>query len=335
MSRRHAMYHTVIEPFQPATGLGNCHLQTLFPRYHRPRPWIRTQCQWLDTPDNDRIAVHTPAPLRNDAKAPIVLVLHGLEGSVESPYVQGIMQALIKAGFQVAVMHFRGCGGIPNLLPRAYHSGDTGDARWLADQLRAKFPDSPLMAVGYSLGGNVLLKWLGEDRAQSPLAAAVSVSAPLDLHASSRRMGQGFSKVYQRHLLNSLKQSLSQKARDPELARQMPPLNEPKFFSDFRNFDDHFTAPLHGFGGVDDYYTRASSKPLLKDIERPTMIIHAEDDPFVCPTAIPTDADISPEVTLAISKQGGHVGFISGALWKPIYWLEQVIPAYLLNIIKG
>ena len=315
--------------FSPAIGLGNCHLQTIFPRYHRPRPWIRTQCQWLQTPDGDRLALHTPAPLRDDANAPLVLVLHGLEGSVESPYVQGIMQALIADGLQVAVMHFRGCGGVPNLLPRAYHSGDSADPRWLAGQLRQRYPNTPLMAVGYSLGGNVLLKWLGEDGKDSLLSAAVSVSAPLDLHASSRRMGQGFSKVYQRHLLNSLKESLRSKARNPELAKQMPRLDEARFFTDFRNFDDHFTAPLHGFHGVDDYYTRASSKPLLKDIRRPTLIIHAEDDPFVCPSAIPTEREISATVTLDISKQGGHVGFIGGSLWRPEYWLEQRIPQFL------
>ncbi|WP_295802404.1 hydrolase [uncultured Microbulbifer sp.] len=319
----------ISNPFKPAIGLGNCHLQTIFPRYHRPRPWIRTQCHWWQTTDGDRLALHTPAPLRDDADSPLVLVLHGLEGSVESPYVQGIMQALLSAGLQVAVMHFRGCGGVPNLLPRAYHSGDSDDPRWLAAQLKERYPHTPLMAVGYSLGGNVLLKWLGEDGQRSPLAAAVAVSAPLDLHASCRRMGQGFSRVYQRHLLNSLKLSLRSKAQDPELARQMPSLDESRYFSNFRNFDDHFTAPLHGFLGVDDYYTRASSKPLLKDIRRPTLIVHAEDDPFVCNSAIPTKAEISSEVTLDITRRGGHVGFVAGSLWRPEYWLEQRVPQFL------
>ncbi len=241
------------------------------------------------------------------------------------------MQALLAAGFQVAVMHFRGCGGVPNLLPRAYHSGDSADPRWLAGQLRERFPATPLMAVGYSLGGNVLLKWLGEDGAQSLLSAAVSVSAPLDLHASSRRLQQGFSKVYQRHLLSSLKESLRRKAKNPELASKMPRLDEARFFSSFRNFDDHFTAPLHGFRGVDDYYTRASSKPLLRQIEVPTLIIHAADDPFVCTSAIPEPHEISASVSLAISKQGGHVGFICGSLWRPEYWLETRIPQFFLD----
>ncbi|MBN8431550.1 hydrolase [Microbulbifer salipaludis] len=320
----------MIPAFEPAIGLGNCHLQTLFPRYHRPKPWIKTQRQWLATPDGDRLALHTPAPLQNDPHRPIVLILHGLEGSVESPYVQGLMQALVAKRFQVAVMHFRGCGGIPNLLPRAYHSGDTGDARWLAGHLRAHFPASLLMAVGYSLGGNVLLKWLGEDGTGSPLSAAVSVSAPLDLHLSSRRMDTGFSKVYQKHLLTSLRESLGRKAKDPALAAAMPPLGNARYFENFRTFDHHFTAPLHGFRGVDDYYTRASSRPYLASVTQPTLLIHAMDDPFVCPNAVPTPSDVSGAVTLKLSKRGGHVGFVAGSLWRPEYWLEQAIPAFLM-----
>lgn len=242
------------------------------------------------------------------------------------------MQALLKKKFQVAVMHFRGCGGIPNLLPRAYHSGDSEDPRWLAQQLHSQYPSTPLMAVGYSLGGNVLLKWLGEDGENSPLTAAVSISAPLDLHLSSRRMNVGFSKVYQRHLLASLKETLHRKAKNPKLAEGMPPLNLSKIFSNFREFDDYFTAPLHGFSGVDDYYTRASSRPFLKHIARPTLIIHSKDDPFVCPTAVPQKDDISSCVQLAISKRGGHVGFVGGSLWRPEYWLDTAIPEYLTSI---
>ncbi|WP_236250355.1 hydrolase [Microbulbifer sp. ALW1] len=323
---------SLINHFQPGIGLGNCHLQTIFSRYHRPRPWIRTQLQWFTTPDQDRLALHTPTPLCDNRERPIVLILHGLEGSVESPYVQGLMQVLMGTKFQVAVMHFRGCGGIPNLLPRAYHSGDSEDPRWLATQLREHYPNTPLMAVGYSLGGNVLLKWLGEDGEGSPLSAAVSVSAPLDLHLSSRRMNLGLSKVYQRHLLTSLKESLGRKAQDPALAKAMPPLNQARYFSNFRNFDDHFTAPLHGFQGVDDYYTKASSRPFLKNIARPTLLVHAMDDPFVCPDAVPGSREVSPSVQLAISKRGGHVGFVSGSLWRPEYWLESVIPEFLNHV---
>ncbi|SDK17697.1 hydrolase [Microbulbifer yueqingensis] len=317
------------EKFRPARGLGNCHLQTVFPRFHRPRPWVRTHSRWFHTPDGDVIALHMPHRLRDDPQRPLVLVLHGLEGSVNSPYAQGIMEALQANGFQVAVMHFRGCGGIPNKLPRAYHSGDSDDPRWLAGELRKEFPRTPLMAVGYSLGGNVLLKWLGEDGEGSPLAAAVSISAPLDLHACSRRINSGLSRVYQRHLLKSLRESLLRKSTDKELASHLPDLGDRRLFSNFRVFDHMFTAPLHGYRDVEDYYTRASSKPLLGAIRRPTLIIHAIDDPFICPSAVPAPSECSNCVELDISRQGGHVGFVSGSLWRPEYWLETRIPEFL------
>lgn len=315
--------------FRPAIGLGNCHLQTIFARFHRPEPWISTECRWYYTLDGDRLALHLPRPLEDSPERPLVLILHGLEGSVASPYAQGLMEVLLQRDYQVAVMHFRGCGGVPNKLLRAYHSGDSDDPRWLAGELRKQLPNTPMMAVGYSLGGNVLLKWLGEDGGDSPLDAGVAVSAPMDLHACSHRINRGLSRVYQRHLLASLKQSLRQKARHAALADAMPNLNDPHNFSSFRRFDDAFTAPLHGFRDVDDYYTRASSKPLLRKIARPTLIIHAVDDPFICPSAIPEAREVSSSVELAISTRGGHVGFVGGSLRRPQYWLEQKIPDFL------
>ncbi|MBB3060051.1 hydrolase [Microbulbifer rhizosphaerae] len=317
--------------FAPAAGLGNCHLQTLFPRFHRPRPWVETLCIWYPTPDHDRLALHTPAALVDDPQRPLVLVLHGLEGSVDSPYVQGLMSALLERHYQVAVMHFRGCGGVPNQLVRAYHSGDSDDPRWLAGELKKQLPNTPLMAVGYSLGGNVLLKWLAEDGEGSPLTAAVAVSAPMDLSACSRRIDSGLSRLYQRHLLASLKATLQRKATNPQLAATLPNLEDPRNFRNFRQFDNAFTAPLHGFRDADDYYTRASSKPLLKHIAKPTLIIHAIDDPFICPSAIPGKREVSPQVQLDISEQGGHVGFVSGSLWRPHYWLESRIPDFLAD----
>lgn len=323
------------EKFSPAAGLGNCHLQTVFARFHRPQPWVHTEGRWYDTPDGDRLALHTPRPLEDNPARPLVLVLHGLEGSVASPYAQGLMESLLGQDYQVAVMHFRGCGGIPNRLPRAYHSGDSEDPRWLAGELKRQLPNTPIMAVGYSLGGNVLLKWLGEDGQGSPLSAAVAVSAPMDLHACSRRIDSGLSRVYQRHLLRCLRVSLQQKAADPNLAAAMPGLDVEAHFSNFRQFDNAFTAPLHGFRDVDDYYTRASSKPLLRNIRVPTLIIHAVDDPFICPSAIPSESEISPSVDLEVSDRGGHVGFVGGSLWRPHYWLEWRIPNFLNSVFKS
>ncbi|MCX2840114.1 hydrolase [Microbulbifer thermotolerans] len=322
------------EKFSPAAGLGNYHLQTVFARFHRPQPWVSTDCHWFDTPDGDRLALHTPRELKDDATRPLVLILHGLEGSVASPYAQGLMESLLERGYQVAVMHFRGCGGVPNRLPRAYHSGDSEDPRWLAKQLKRQLPNTPLVAVGYSLGGNVLLKWLGEDGKESPLTAAVAISAPMDLHACARRIDRGLSRVYQKHLLACLRRSLRIKAANPELAEAMPDLDEEAHFRSFRHFDNAFTAPIHGFRDVNDYYTRASSKPLLRYVQVPTLIIHAEDDPFICPSAIPTKPELSHCIRLEVSAKGGHVGFIGGSLLRPVYWLEQRIPNFLESVLN-
>ncbi|MCO1334349.1 hydrolase [Microbulbifer sp. OS29] len=323
----------MISSFSPAVGLGNRHLQTIFGRFHRTKPWIVTHCRWYDTPDGDSLALHYPKPLRSDSGCPLVLILHGLGGSVGSTYVQGLMETLLEDHFQVAVMHFRGCGGIPNRLPRAYHSGDSDDPRWLINELKREFPLTPVLVVGFSLGGNVVLKLLGEDGESGQVTAAVAVSAPMDLHACSRYINTGLSRFYERHLLNGLRLSLLHKAEDPQMAAALPDLNCSSSFIDFRHFDDAFTAPLHGFRNVDDYYTRASSKPLLKDIRIPTLIINAVDDPFICPSAIPVRAEVSSAVDLAVSEHGGHVGFVGGSAWHPHYWLEKKIPDFLGSVV--
>ncbi|MFA0812136.1 hydrolase [Microbulbifer epialgicus] len=317
------------DKFTPAAGLGNCHIQTVFGRLHRPSPWIDTDCRWYETPDGDCLAMHHPRPLVDDPDFPLVLILHGLGGSVASPYVQGLMQTLLERRYQVAVMHFRGCGGIPNRLPRAYHSGDSEDPRWVVEQLRGQLPLTPILVVGYSLGGNVLLKMLGEDGSCSPVVGAVAISSPMDLHACSRRINRGLSRLYQRHLLSCLRLTLRQKAEDPGIAAALPNIDDAAYFMNFRCFDNIFTAPLHGFRDVDDYYTRASSKHLLGEIRVPTMIINAIDDPFVCPSAIPKENEVSAMVSLEISEKGGHVGFVGGTLWRPSYWLELKIPSFL------
>ncbi|QFT54770.1 hydrolase [Microbulbifer sp. THAF38] len=321
------------DQFTPAIGLGNCHVQTVFGRVHRPVPWIETQCRWYETPDGDCLALLTPRPLVDDPDLPLVLILHGLAGSVASPYVQGMMDSLLSHRYQVAVMHFRGCGGVPNRLPRAYHSGDSEDPRWMVEQLRGELPATPIMVVGYSLGGNVLLKMLGEDGSCSPVAAAVAISSPMDLHACSRKINTGLSKLYQRHLLSCLRLTLKKKAEDPCIAAALPNVEDATFFANFRCFDDTFTAPLHGFRDADDYYTRASSKHLLREIGVPTMIINSVDDPFVCPSAIPEKKEVSSMVQLEVTLQGGHVGFVSGSLWRPNYWLEHKVPKFLDSAI--
>jgi predicted alpha/beta-fold hydrolase len=223
-------------------------------------------------------------------------------------------------------MHFRGCSGVPNRLLRSYHSGETGDIDQMVRTLSRRFPDRPLFALGYSLGGNALLKWLGEQGEAAPLRAAVAVSVPFDLAIAAQTMARGLSRIYQRHLLRKLHRSARAKLGYPgfpvtqqELAR----------LTSFRSFDDRITAPIHGFRGVDDYYASASCRAFLHRIRIPTLILHARDDPFMTPAAIPQDPELSPQVQLELSDQGGHVGFVSGSPTSPEYYLERRIPEFI------
>ncbi len=264
---------------------------------------------------------------------PVVAVFHGLEGSIHSPYATGIMASLQRHGWRGVFMHFRGCSGEFNRLDRNYHSGDTGDIAYLIETLRSRFPDTPLAAVGYSLGGNALLKYLGESPRQHFLSAAVAVSVPFVLGIGADRLNQGISKIYQRHLIARLRRKMRAKYRD----RQLPiPLDNLDKLTTFRLFDNQITAALHGFTGVDDYYQRSSSRQFLVHIDTATLIIHSLDDPFMTPAAIPREDELAPQVCLELSDKGGHVGFIGGKNpWQTHYWLEQRIPDFLTHYLDG
>jgi predicted alpha/beta-fold hydrolase len=230
-------------------------------------------------------------------------------------------------------MHFRGCSGEPNRLRHSYNAGSTSDLGYVINLLRQREPDIHLACVGYSIGGNVLLKWLGESGAAAPLQAAVAVSVPFLLSAAAERMQRGFSRIYQAYLLHHLRSSYRRKFR----IQANPPvsLSELRKLKDFFTYDDSVTAPLHGYTGVDDYYARASCRQYLKGIEIPTLILHASDDPFMLPSAVPTEDELSDSVILELSSSGGHVGFVSGSVpWRSVYWLEQRIPAFLAEYLE-
>ena len=257
----------------------------------------------------------------------IVVVLHGLEGCSQSPYARGLVHALQRIGLRAVVMHFRGCSGTPNRLPRSYHSGDTADLAYLVQTLRQREPHTPIMAVGYSLGGNVLLKWLGEASVQAPLTAAVAVSVPFVLAQSAERMNQGFSRVYQWKLLKSMRRRIY--AKLPHMSLNIRTTNLSRLHS-FRQFDDAVTAPLHGFDNADHYYALASSRQYLRAIVVDTLILHSRDDPFMTQNVIPSRDDLSAHVQLELYTAGGHVGFVAGPWpWHARYWLEERIPRYL------
>lgn len=305
--------------FRPLWWLRNPHLQTLWPVFLRRRPVLDLRRERLELPDGDFLDLAW-----HDAAGPLVLVLHGLEGSLHSHYAAAMMAALATGGYHALFMHFRGCSGEPNRLDRAYHSGDTGDVAAVADHA-IRVTGKPLFAVvGYSLGGNVVLKWLGEQGAAAPPATAVAVSVPFRLADGARRMSRGLSRIYERHLVGRLRTSYKRKF----LRRRSPLDIDIDSIDGFWAFDDQVTAPLHGFRDVRDYYRRSSSRQYLCAIRRPTLILHAADDPFMFPDTAPAERELSERITLELATRGGHVGFIGGRV-LPRYWLESRIVRHL------
>ncbi len=312
-------------PFRPAWWLPGPHRQTLWAALARRPRRPATTAERLELPDGDFVDLAWAGP----AGGPIAIVLHGLEGGLRSRYAVGVLAALTAAGYRAVLMHFRGCSGVPNRRPRSYHSGDTGDFAHLLRVLAARHPDVPRVAIGFSLGGNVLLKYLGETGATAGVAAAVAVSVPFDLADAAGRLERGASRLYQWHLLRSLRARTRARAR--ALAGRID-LDGLESLRTFRAFDDAVTAPLHGFAGVDDYYARSSSRRYLAGITRPTLILHARDDPFMTPAAIPAPHELPGAVQLEVSDAGGHAGFVGGTRpWAPDYWLERRALAYFAD----
>ena len=296
-------------------------------------PWslpkqIKMRRDTLELPDGDATAVDWPVKAdRLDRSAPLLVVLHGLEGSAESSYAQMIVRAAYKRGWRSCVLHSRDCGDYRNRLPRRYHAGETNDLRYFLQQLKKADFDGPLMAVGYSLGGNILLKYLGEATSDTPLTAAVAVCAPLDLHQCADALNDGFSKVYQHYLIKRMKTSIKRKFNKHTAAFDWKQAMAARTFAEF---DDAVTAPLHGFNSMQDYYDRCSSGRFLIGIERPTLVINALDDPFMTPAVIPGDDQLSEHVTMEVANAGGHVGFIEGGTpWRPRFYLPPRIISFL------
>lgn len=327
---------TALSGFIPAGVLSNPHVQTLLPRLMYQRRDIEVITRQLDLPDGDFVDLAWCNPPDADSREPIVAIFHGLEGSLHSPYASGMLAAIARQDWHGVLMHFRGCSGRPNRLARSYHSGETGDARYFLSWLQQQYPHSPLAAIGYSLGGNMLLKLQAEYGDTSPLRAAVSVSAPLLLDRCSDRIHRGFSRIYERHLLDSLKRSVLRKfaQHDYETLIGLTPQRLRRADS-FWDFDDIFTAPVHGFRDARDYYRQSSAYYYLPAIKTASLIIHALDDPFMTADILPEKASLPINVNLAVSRHGGHVGFVEGSVWRPRYWLERYIPAYLATYLVG
>ncbi len=308
--------------FRPAWWLRGDHAQTLWPALFRRRRKLAIDWERLELDDGDFLDLAWSGP----EEGPVVLFFHGLQGSIDSHYATGIMHELNRRGFRVCLMHFRGCGNQPNRLPISYHSGKTDDPQRLLEHVQHKYGKTPYAAVGVSLGGNVLLKWLGEQGENSPLQKAAAISVPFRLDAAADRLERGLSRLYQRHLVNSLRDAYRLK-----FARIRSPLSvDVEQLDTFRLFDDQVTAALHGFKGVDDYYACCSSRQFIPRIRVPTLILHARHDPFMFPDTAPEPEELPGQVILEIAHAGGHVGFVSGRFpgWG-YYYAERRVAEWL------
>ncbi|MCP5230111.1 hydrolase [Accumulibacter sp.] len=302
------------------------HTQTIYPLLIKPSPPPYRRERW-ETPDGDFIDLdwNDPSPATSAShSSPVLVLFHGLEGSSGSHYAISLMRAAVAIGWTGVVVNFRGCSGEINRLPRAYHSGDSAEIDWILQRLRQRFPQRPRYAVGVSLGGNALLKWLGEREtaAGTCLQAAAAISAPLDLSASGTHLGRGFNRLYSRHFLHTLKRKAAAKLRlHPGLfdAQRLRAANS------LYAFDDLVTAPLHGFAGAEDYWRRASSKPWLKGIRLRTLLLNARNDPFMPARVLPSPGQAGASVLLEFPLQGGHVGFVAGHPPGRLDWLPQRI----------
>ncbi|MBV8045638.1 MAG: alpha/beta fold hydrolase [Paludibacterium sp.] len=292
------------------------HAQTIWPALmlRPPRPAYRREL-W-PTPDGGEIALDF---VDGQDGAPLVVLFHGLEGSSDSHYARALMHAVARRGWHGVVPHFRGCGGVDNLLPRAYHAGDAAEIRWILQRLAERHPC--LYAAGVSLGGSMLLNYLAEDGAQAAPRAAAAISVPLDLTAASTRLDRGFGKhVYTRMFMSTLKtKALNQLRHHPHLFA----VDTVRRARTFAEFDHWVTAPMHGFGSARDYWREASSKQRLHRIAIPTLVLNAKNDPFLPASALPDHSQAGPCVELEFPQHGGHVGFVTGRFPGRLDWLPN------------
>ncbi|MBA2655873.1 MAG: hydrolase [Tatlockia sp.] len=320
--------------FKPAWWLPSGHMQTMYPTLMRRVKSPVNQLERLELPDGDFIDLAwSTKDLPPDT--PLVIFLHGLGGSMDSSYAAGLMRVFNRCGWRSVLMHFRGASKEPNRLDRAYHSGDTADLDYFLHCLAEREPNIKKAVVGVSLGGNVLLKWLGENSQQELIKAAVAISVPFQLRLAADRMTVGFSRLYQSYLLRRLRRVFAQKKLTYSQETMPPVLQNAHKWRCLWTFDDNVTAPLHGFKNVHAYYRESSSYNFLAKINTPTLIIHALDDPFMTAEAVPGVDKLSKAIRLELSKSGGHVGFISGSTpGKPVYWLEERVPEYLQQVFS-
>lgn len=323
------------EPFRPAWWLPGAHAHTIAGRFLRPLDREPLRVERLELPDGDFIDLHEePRPLPEGA--PVVLILHGLEGCSSSNYVANLARELTSRGIRPIRFNFRGCSGEMNRLARFYHAGETGDLHHIVTFLRDRSPDTPLGAVGFSLGGNVLLKYLGEhpERAGEGIDAAAAVSVPFDLAAGTRRLEQkGLSRLYMLYFMRKLRRKARAKR---ELLAAACEVDTAIASRTIREYDDALTSRLHGFQDAWHYYAESSCAGFLSRVRVPTLVLHALDDPFLPEASVPRETiRENPFLIDATTPDGGHVGFISGPPWKPSFWAEREAARFMAVMLKA
>lgn len=305
-------------PYIAPAWLPGGHLQTIYSSLFIRVPEVTYRRERLELDDGDFLDFDW---VDGQPGQPVVVLFHGLEGDSDSHYARDLMASVRQQGWGGVVAHFRGCSGEDNRLPRAYFAGDSAEIERILRHVKAQHPDSPMYAVGVSLGGNALLRWLGESGAAAAnlVERAAAVSAPLDLTAAGNALDQGFNRdVYTARFLVTLKAKALRKAR------QFPGTLDADAIAaatSFREFDTLVTARLHGYIDADDYWRRAAAKPVLPMISVPTLVINAKNDPFLPASALPSPAEVSSAVTLEQPDTGGHVAFPSGPFPGNIDWL--------------
>ena len=306
--------------YQAPAWLPGGDLQTVYPYLFAAVPQVDYRRERWELPDGDFLDLDW---VDAAADAPLVVLFHGLEGNSRGFYARAMMHAVKQRGWRGVVVHFRGCSGEPNRLPRAYFAGDSAEIDYILKRLQQHNGHAALYAVGVSLGGNALLKWLGEagESATAVIKRAVAISAPVDLTAAGHTLDKGINRhFYTAKFLRTLKQTALQKLDTyPALYAR----KKVEAISSLYAFDDLVTAPLHGYQGADDYWRRASSKPGLIHVRVPSLLINARNDPFMPGSALPGPAEVSSAITLDFPAQGGHVGFLEGPFPGNVNWLPQ------------
>jgi uncharacterized protein len=323
-------------PYVPARWLPGAHAMTVFAGVARVLPRPRARRERWELPDGDFVDVDRFAPPGAGADAPVLVVCHGLEGSSRAPYVRGLVALALSRGLTAVALNFRGCSGEPNRLPRFYHSGDTGDLHEVVGRLEAERPGRPLVLAGFSLGGNVVAKYLGErgEALSASVRGAAVVSVPFDLARSARAIDAGgfWSLVYRERFLRRLRRKALDKARRFPDAFDAARVAAARTFAEY---DAAVTAPLHGFPSAEAYWSQSSAGRYVPGVRRPLLAIAALDDPMVPPGSVPVEAAReNPFVRIEATPAGGHVAFVSGwPLW-PSYWAERRAVAFLSRVLE-